>query len=85
MDMVSQQLFHAMQRENSTSGVVGGPGIILTYGGKELKIFFACPYSGSNYFYVQNDISEVVVTVKWGPGSSGHPVSGTVTIKDKTT
>ena len=48
-----------------------------------MKINFACPYSGDNYFNVQNYITEVDVTVKWGPGKSGHPVTGTVTIKNK--
>ena len=50
-----------------------------------MKISFACLYTGSNFFIVQNDITEVVVTVEWGPGSSGNPVYGTVTIRDKTT
>ena len=67
----------------SLSGIVGQPGIILTYKGKEMKINFGCPYSGDNFFTADNGIPEVDVTVDWGPGTSGHPVTGTVSIKDK--
>ena len=77
-------VYHTVQRENSPSGIEGNPGIILTYNGKQMKISFACPYTGDNYFKVENEIPEVTVSVDWGPGSSGHPVNGTITIKNKT-
>ena len=48
-----------------------------------MKINFSCPYSGDNYFNVQNDIPEADVKVQWGPGPSGHPVNGTIIIKNK--
>ena len=44
---------------------------------------FSCPFSGDNYFDVNNGIPEVDVTVEWGPGTSSSPVTGTVTIKNK--
>ena len=48
-----------------------------------MAIYFADPYDGDNYFFVENAIPEVTVVVEWGPGKSGHPVHGTVTIKNK--
>jgi hypothetical protein len=38
--------------------------------------------SGDNYFDVENEIPEVAVSVDWGPGMPGHPINGTVTIRD---
>ena len=49
-----------------------------------MKISFSCPYSGNNYFKVENSIPQVTADVEWGPGKSGHPVHGTVNIKNKT-
>ena len=48
-----------------------------------MKIRFSCPFSGDNYFKVDNSIPDVIVVVEWGPGKSGHPVNGTVKIKNK--
>ena len=75
-----------MQRENSTSGVEGKPGIILNYNDQEMKINFACPYTGSNYFNVDNGIDGVTAEVEWSTpdgneSKSGHPVNASVKIK----
>ena len=75
-------ILYSIQRELPTSGVEGDPGIILIHDGKQIKIKFRCPISGDNYFDVENELSEVAVSVDWGPGTPGHPVNGTVTIRN---
>ena len=75
-----------MQRENSTSGVEGKPGIILNYKDQEMKINFACPYTGDNYFNIDNGIDGVTTEVDWSTpngneSKSGHPVNASVKIK----
>ena len=45
-----------------------------------MRIFFGSPYTGDNFFYVENDIPEVQVSFDWGPGASGHPEQLTLTV-----
>ena len=47
---------------------------------------FACPYTGSNYFNIDNGIDGVTTEVDWSTpdgneSKSGHPVNASVKIK----
>ena len=53
---------------------------------QEMKLNFSCPYSGDNYFNVDNGIDGIEVTCQWGTdgsnqSTSGSPITATVTIK----